>query len=29
MQGETDEEHTIDPGTWGTAATFLSGSTGS
>jgi thioredoxin reductase (NADPH) len=26
LQGETDEEHTIDPGTWGTAATILSGS---
>jgi thioredoxin reductase (NADPH) len=26
LQGETDEEHIIDPGTWGTAATILSGS---
>jgi len=25
-QGEADEEQTIDPGTWGTAATILSGS---
>jgi thioredoxin reductase (NADPH) len=26
LLGEADEEHTIDPGTWGTAATILSGS---